>query len=163
MHARAVTLRNCSLWVCKFDRDLADSGHLALAAEQTEWLHLRVHVCVHMCVSSCSSEQEEEEEEEDGKKKIDAHNDLTAGNTHEAKDRPPPLSFSRPRLTSCEGLFNFFHWMCHPSLKGVTCIARRWARTKNSSSPALRSLSPLWESISLTQQKERCLILGFGF
>lgn len=35
-HARAVILRNCSLWVCKFDRDLADSGHLALAAEQTE-------------------------------------------------------------------------------------------------------------------------------
>ena len=90
IHARAVTLRNCSLWVCKFDRDLADSGHLALAAEQTEWLHLRVHrvrVCVSMCVSSSrrrrSSEQEKTMREKRKRKKTDAHNDLTAGNMHQ--------------------------------------------------------------------------------
>lgn len=48
-HPRAVTLRNCSVWVCKFDRDRGDSGHLALAAEQTERLHLcaRTHTRSH--------------------------------------------------------------------------------------------------------------------
>lgn len=52
-HTRTIPLRNCPVLVFKFDSDLTDLGHLALAAEQTAWLHLCACVCFHIsvCVS----------------------------------------------------------------------------------------------------------------
>lgn len=49
-HTRTIPLRNCPVLVFKFDSDLTDLGHLALAAEQTAWLHLCACVCFHICV-----------------------------------------------------------------------------------------------------------------
>lgn len=48
-HTQVQSHWEIALLVFKFDSDLTDLGHLALAAEQTAWLHLFACVCFHIC------------------------------------------------------------------------------------------------------------------
>lgn len=126
-------------YVCKFDRDLADSGHLALAAEQTAWLHLCVSTHAY---ASRTCRRHSSEQEETMKKKIDVRNDLTAGNMYWAKDRAAFFSSTvSVSVTSCTEFVV-------RSLPG----GERTERICHPPSPAKCSL-PLWKSITLTQRK----------
>lgn len=148
-----------ALWVCKFDRDLADSGHLALAAEQTGWFHLYVCVCVLGCVCMCVSLQEETRKKT---KKMDAHNDLTAANQQEAQKKCA-FRFT----TSFYASWKFLHLLLLnlPSShlwKENEHMTWRWAHGRRlACSTFCQKLST--SSITLTQQHKTYLILGFAF
>lgn len=115
-HTRTIPLRNCPVLVFKFDSDLTDLGHLALAAEQTAWLHLCACVCFHICVCehSCWRHFSEQADKLGGEGQKDAHHDLTAGNMQDAKDRPAffvrclpshPAKVSATSCTKCVACF----------------------------------------------------------
>lgn len=127
-----------------------------------------------MCVSTCECLLSEDTLQNRKRqwRGVDARSDLTAGNMHEVKGRPPPppkkkaalLAFSWPPFTSCKSIFNVFGFMCHLPLHLLE-KELGGEHTERICQP-LRSAKcslPLLESITLTQQKERYLILGFGF
>lgn len=108
-HTQVQSHWEIALLVFKFDSDLTDLGHLALAAEQTAWLHLFACVCFHICVCehSCWRHFSEQADKLGGEGQIDAHHDRTAGNMQDAKDRPAffvrclPSHPAKVSATSC--------------------------------------------------------------
>lgn len=92
---------------------------------------------------------------------IDAHYDLTAGNTQEAKDKPA-LSFFSGSLHLLQKFLQLLALLLH--LKNEHMLVRGEHMGKNGHPTDIGKGSLLlWESVSLTQQNERYLIQGFGF
>lgn len=102
-HARATTLRNDSVKACKYDRDLAESGHLALAAEQTKVI-ASVYVCPHMCGGVFSLKILQNGKRR-GEKERHSYSRMIS--QLEICTKPRPGQFSS--FTSCKGSFNVFH------------------------------------------------------
>lgn len=168
-HTQVQSHWEIALLVFKFDSDLTDLGHLALAAEQTAWLHLFACVCFHICACehSCWRHFSEQADKLGGEGQIDAHHDRTAGNMQDAKDRPAffvrclPSYPANVSATSCTKYVACFFILISTSTHYLEVSTQK---KKISHPPDISKGSMLiWESATLVQQKERDLIQGFGF